>query len=145
MAIKLTTLEIEGIKLAPHTIVTKEGKTIFGFMFYLSAKKMGFFSAERLANLNNGIRGSRETLMTMLKESVHHTNKGYDVAFGEAKEPEGAKKTSKKTSSKGSEDGDLCFDNINTEQTKAKADVKPVEISDKDDTYDVFDTLDVGF
>jgi len=143
MSNKLKDLTVEGIKIKSHTVQTKEGETVYGFMVYLNEKKMGFFSANRLAGFQKGLRENAPILREMLQECVDHTKKGYDVAFGEAREPEGAVKTKSKSNSKKQQSDDLSFDNIVPEtvsqpqvQTPPQTQTAPAE-----DNHDVFDVL----
>ena len=147
MSNQLKDVTVEGIKIKSHTVQTKEGENIYGFMVYLNEKKMGFFSAKRLAGFQKGLRESGPLLIEMLKESMEHTKKGFDVAFGEAKPPEGAAKakTKTKTKAKKTEGDDLCFDNIVPETTiQPQVQSQPqvqTQTTQVEDNHDVFDCL----
>jgi flagellar hook-basal body complex protein FliE len=142
----LQSINVEGVSIKSHTMTNDKGEITVGFMVYLSNKKMGFFSADRLAKFQVGLRESGSKLQEMLKENIAHVSKGYDVAFGEAKPPEGAV-TKKK-------DDDLDFSAI-LSQNMSKINNRAVEsatavnnrLSTEQpvDTHDVFDALNLGF
>jgi hypothetical protein len=150
----LQSINVEGVSIKSHTMTNDKGEITVGFMVYLSNKKMGFFSADRLAKFQVGLRESGSKLEEMLKENIAHVSKGYDVAFGEAKPPEGAvtKKKAKPQTKK--KDDDLDFSAI-LSQNMSKINNRAVEsatavnnrLSTEQpvDTHDVFDALNLGF
>lgn len=155
----LQSINVEGVSIKSHTMTNDKGEITVGFMVYLSSKKMGFFSAERLAKFQVGLRESGEKLSEMLKENIAHVSKGYDVAFGEAKPPAGMATKEKAKPAPKKKDDDLDFSailsqNISNVNAKAKESATPsaIAVANKRlsaeqpvDNHDVFDALGINF
>jgi len=147
----LQSINVEGVSIKSHTMTNDKGEITVGFMVYLSNKKMGFFSADRLAKFQVGLRESGSKLQEMLKENIAHVSKGYEVVFGEANPPAGVGAEPKPAQHR-NQDGDLDFSSIlsgvmqspTADPPKSTEDLR-MSTTKPVDTYDVFDALNVGF